>query len=339
MNRVLVTGANGFVGSNLVETLLAEGKEVTCLVRKGSDLTRLESLDVRLFLFEGFSDLDSLRHVIRSQEVVYHVAGATKALHRRTLFEVNEQGTRNVAIACAKQISPPVLVYISSLAACGPSPRERPRRETDPPEPVSQYGQSKLAGERAARELADQVATTIVRPAIILGPADVQGSTMFRLVRRWGIHVTPGGCHRYSVIHAADLSRLIQLAAERGRRVVVEEIDEPTRAQGCYFGASEDCPTWAELGQMVGHAVGRERVFNVHTLFSGAWGMATTVDAVAHVIGRPLYFNLDKAREIAAGSWVCSPQAAIDELGFSVGATLDERLKQTADWYEKAGWI
>ena len=49
--------------------------------------------------------------------------------------------------------------------------------------------------------------------------------------------------------------------------------------------------------------------------------------------------NLDKAREITAGSWICSARTAKEELGFSVGAPLLERLRQTAEWYRKEGWL
>jgi len=340
MNRVLVTGGNGFVGSNLAEMLRAHGEVVTCLVRRSPRLARLESLGARLAFFDGLADREAIRQALKDQDVVYHVAGATKALTRRTLYEVNQHGTRNVALACAEVPNPPVLVYVSSLAACGPSKLLRPRRETDPPEPVSEYGRSKLAGECAVRELADRVPSTIVRPAIVVGPADVDGLAIFRSVGRWGIHVTPGSDHhRYSVIHVTDLCRLIMLAAQRGRRLVTKETDEAARTQGCYFGTSGEYPTWPELGRMLGEAVGRRRVLTLPVPRPCVWPVAATVQAAAQVLRRPLYLNWDKAREIAAGSWVCSGQAAADELGFSVGAPLAERLKQTAAWYREAGWL
>jgi len=339
MSRVLVTGANGFVGSNLVEMLQARGDDVTCLVRESPRLARLKSLDARLLLFGGFSDREALGRAVRGQDIVYHVAGATKALGRSRLYEVNEQGTRRVAQACAERPDPPTLVYVSSLAACGPAASERPRRESDPPAPVSQYGQSKLAGERAVREFADRVPTTIVRPAIVLGPADVDGLAMFRSVRRLRVHVTPGsGRQRFSVIHVADLCRLIGLAAERGQRIAADETGD-SRAVGCYFGAADESPSWAELGRMVGRAVGRRHVLVMPVASPCVWLVAASVEATAHMVRRPLYLNWDKAREIAAGSWVCSPAVARTELGFSCEVPLAERLRQTVAWYREAEWL
>jgi nucleoside-diphosphate-sugar epimerase len=277
---------------------------------------------------------------VKDQDVVYHAAGATKALARRALYEVNEHGTHNVAAACAQAANPPVLVYVSSLAACGPSKYSRPRRETDPPEPVSEYGRSKLAGERAMRKLADRVPSTIVRPAIVFGPADVDGLAMFRTVKRWGTHLTPGSDrHRYSIIHVTDLCRLILLAAQRGRRVTVDEAVEATRARGCYFGCGNQYLTWTDLGEMVGAAVGRRRVLALPVPHPCVRPVAATAHVVSHIIRRPLYLNWDKAREIAAGSWTCSGQAAADELDFTIDTPLAERLEQTAAWYREAGWL
>lgn len=339
MARVLVTGANGFVGSNLVEMLQARGDRVTCLVRPSARLERLRSLGASLDTFKGLADLDAIRRSVSGQDVVYHVAGATKALSRRRLYEINEQGARHVAQACAEQPNPPILVHVSSVAACGPSAVDRPGRESDPPSPVSDYGRSKLAGEVAVRELADRVPTTVVRPSIVLGPADAEGLAMYRCVKRFDVHVTPGGGGaRFSMIYVGDLCRLLMLAAERGRRISPHAIDDE-RGVGCYFGVNEEAPTWAELGRTIGRALGRRWVLVVPVPRLCVWPVAAVVEAASRVIRRPLYLNWDKAREITAGSWAFSPEAARTELGFSCETSLADGVRQTVAWYRQAGWL
>ena len=339
MSHVLVTGANGFVGTNLVEMLQERGDEVTCLVRESPRLERLRSLGAKLTLIQGLDDIDAIQLAIAGQEIVYHIAGATKAIDRRCLYEVNEQGASHVARACANQSDPPILIHLSSLAAWGPSLVDRPVHEGDPPHPVSEYGRSKLAGERAVRRWADRVPTTIVRPAIVLGPADVDGLAMFRPIKRFGVHVTPGSStERYSVIHVTDLCRLLILAAERGRRIVPEETDQ-TRAVGCYFGTTDEYPTWGELGRIVGKALGRHDVLVVSIPKPIVWSVAASVETVSHAIRRPLYLNWDKVHEIMAGSWTCSPEAAVKELGMTFETPLDERLAETVAWYRETNWL
>ena len=106
-----------------------------------------------------------------------------------------------------------------------------------------------------------------------------------------------------------------------------------------YFAASDEHPTYAELGHMLRDAVGRRHVLILHVPLVGVWGLAALTAGAAHLLRRPFYLSLDKAREIAAGSWVCSAEAARRELGFAPGAPLRERLAETAAWYRAAGWL
>lgn len=339
MAKVLVTGANGFIGSHLAEMLVARGDEVSCLVRKTSSVDRLRPLHARL-VYGDVTDRDTLPAAVAGNEIVYHVAGCTRALKVGQLYQVNEQGVRNVARTCAEQPTPPVLVTVSSLAAAGPAPDGQLRTEADPPAPVSQYGRSKRAGEQAAEEFAHRVPTTVVRPPIVLGEADRVGLEMFRMICRFGVHlVTKLGRDRFSVIHVADLATALILAAERGTRLKADGTAAGSSSQGYYFAACDEHPTYADLGRMVAAALGRRRVLVVPSPPRMVWPVAAINEVMGRIRRRPLYLNFDKAREIRAGSWLCSPQAAKDDLRFSVAAPLAERLRQTARWYREEGWL
>jgi nucleoside-diphosphate-sugar epimerase len=336
--KVLVTGANGFIGTHLVKTLLAQGDDVTCLVRKTSDIERLESLGASI-KYADVTDAESLQSPLRNKQVVYHVAGCTMTLRRRQFYDVNQMGTRNIAQLCARQANPPTLIYVSSLAAVGPAIDGKPRTEADPPVQVSHYGRSKWAGEGEVAKFADRVPTTIIRPPIVLGEADRMGLEMFKSVWRYRVHVIPGFRNpRFSLIHADDLVRLMALAASRGTRIQPDDLEGSRSAAGHYFAACEQHPTYAELGRMIARAMDR-RVLPLPLLKPVVWTVATTTEAVSQVIRRPLYLNLDKAHEVTAGSWLCSSQAAIEQLGFSVAAPLEDRLRQTAQWYRRHKWL
>lgn len=338
MSKVLVTGAAGFIGSHVIRALLDRGDDVTGLVRKTSPLDRLRSLGIKL-VYGDVTDGPSLAAAVRDVQTVYHLAGCTLALRAERYYQINEQGVRNLAEVCAAQDTPPVLVTVSSLAAAGPAPDDRLRTPDDPPAPVSHYGRSKRAGELVAERFADRMPITIVRPPIVLGEADRYGLPMFRSIAWFGVHAVPAlGRRRYSVIHAADLARLLILAAERGSRLRPVESGIPSSA-GYYFAAGDEHPSYAELGRMIGTALGRRRVLIVPTPPRAVWVTAALVEVGSRLAGRPGYLSFDKAREVRAGSWLCSAQTAVDELQFSVAAPLSARLRQTADWYRREKWL
>jgi nucleoside-diphosphate-sugar epimerase len=341
MARVLVTGASGFIGTKLTERLVARGDDVTCLVRSSSKRELLEPLGVR-FALGDVRDADAVRAAVRGSEIVYHLAGLVTAIRAADLMEVNAAAFRNVLSACAESAPPPALVYVSSLAAAGPSPPDRPRTEGDPAEPVSNYGRAKRTAELIAEEFAARVPITIVRPPIVFGEGDPMMCKLFRPIFRFGVHVALGIARsRYSLIHVRDLVDALVLCAERGTRLAPsgsgKELNPPP---GYYFVATDEQPTFAELGSLIGNSLGRRSVRILRTPGTVAlWTGAAMAEAVARLRGQPNIFSFDKVREAAAGSWVCSPQTIRLDLGFSPQAPFIERLRQTADWYRQHEWL
>ena len=222
------------------------------------------------------------------------------------------------------QPTPPILLVVSSLAAAGPSPHGRLRRESDPACPVSNYGRSKRAGELAAAQFADRVPLTIVRPPVVFGEGDPAMLSMFRPIKWLRVHVVPGFTeHRASMLHAADLAAGLIAAAQRGERIVPESTDGDSR--GHYFFAADVHPTFAEWGWLIARSLGRRRVQVVRAPEFLGWGLACGSEAWSR-LRRPHIFSVDKLREATAGSWVCDADRAHRELGFSVAADLETQL-------------
>lgn len=117
--KVLVTGANGFVGSWLCRKLIEEGHEVHALVRKESDLSELEGLDLK-YHYGDVTNLQSIENALPSIETVFHLAAvvAYRKIDRPKMDQVNIGGTQNVISAVAKS-NAEKLVYFSSVVAVG----------------------------------------------------------------------------------------------------------------------------------------------------------------------------------------------------------------------------
>jgi nucleoside-diphosphate-sugar epimerase len=332
--RTLVTGASGFIGSHLVKKLVSRGDDVRCLVRKSSSLWLLDPSEVTL-VYGDVMDPSTLVRAVSDCDIVYHIAGLTKSVPADTMWQVNQQGVHHIAAACADCASPPRLVVLSSIAAGGPAQSEQGQLETDPNQPVSKYGVSKLKGEKAAFEFATQVPISIVRAPIVFGEGDLDGLKLFKLISASRLHMLPTWRdHRYSFIHGADLAGAMILVGEEG-----QPIGDPGHSDGIYGAAAEQNPTYGDYGRMIGKAMGIDRVWVLPSLPMTIRVIGAGSELFARVTGRPQIMNWDKTREALAGSWSCSPSKIQRELGFQTEYPIPQRLRQTVRWYVTNGYL
>jgi nucleoside-diphosphate-sugar epimerase len=281
---------------------------------------------------------ESLGAPLRGVDVVYHLAGGTAVASPREFARGNDTGNRQVAQACARRSFPPTVVYVSSLAAAGPTSADRPLRESDPPAPVSEYGRTKLQGEQHFRAVADRVPVTVVRPPSVFGPWDRHTLRLFRTVKGH-VNFVPGGRDvRLSWIYVEDLVEALLLAAERGQRLLPVE-QGPERGRGIYFVALDERPTLAEVGRLAADTLHKRlwHTFYVPGPICRFFAQANTL--LACLTRRPILLSADKLREGLAGSWLCVADKARQELGFRCRVGLAEGFRRTVDWYKAKGWL
>lgn len=174
MPVVVVTGAAGHVGANLVRALLARGQSVRALVHHNR--RALEGLDIEEVPGD-LEDPDSLRRAFTGAEIVYHAAAyiSIESHEWRHLEAVNILGARNVVDACLR-CEVRRLVHFSSIEALVDKPLHAPVDESRPLVESRQYppyARSKASGEKEVRQgIARGLDAVILYPTAIIGPHD-----------------------------------------------------------------------------------------------------------------------------------------------------------------------
>lgn len=324
--RVLVTGGTGFVGSHTVDEYLKAGWIVRALVRNPARLTWLNGLNIEI-VRGTLTDVASLAAASEGCDLIVHCAGLTKAVHAREYYRINADATRDL-VRVARQNGVRRFVLCSSQAAAGPSFSGVPTREDDEPHPVSEYGRSKLEGERQLRQEAGEMEWVVLRPPAIIGPRDEQFVPLFRAVVHYGIYPRFGkGKRRYSFASVHDVARalLIGTEAESGINQV-------------YFVARTDTMDWADAAAIIAHFVDRKaRPLPLNkTLLRIAGSVA---DAYASLRGKPALLGRDKLREILAAEWVCSVEKIREAWGFECTWSSEQTLHDTYESYRMSGWL
>ncbi|MGI9473448.1 MAG: NAD-dependent epimerase/dehydratase family protein, partial [Rubripirellula sp.] len=205
--RFIVTGATGFIGRRLIDRLLDEGHTVTAMLHKSEPK---EPLDPRVKTFRAdVTQPETLEGKFADCDVVMHLAGCTIARSKTEFDFVNHMGTLNVARECARQTAPPRFMFVSSLAAAGPSQPGQPHVESGPTQPVSDYGRSKRDAERALLAMSQEIPLLIARPACVFGDTDPYLLNLFKAAKLGLVLLAGPGNHRYSFIHVDDLTRAL----------------------------------------------------------------------------------------------------------------------------------
>jgi nucleoside-diphosphate-sugar epimerase len=326
--KVLVTGASGFLGSHVAEQLAVAGHDVRLLLRWTSSRAFLTGLEYESAIGD-VTDPPSLAEAVDGVDAVVHTAGLVKARNDGEFTAVNATGTLNLLLAVEQSV--PDLkrfVYVSSLAAHGPSEDGRPRPVDAPPTPVSAYGRSKLAGERRVHESAIAARSIIFRPPVVYGPRDPALVPFFRLARLRVAPLLMGGHNRISIIYVEDVARAI-----------VQATSAEAKVEGkTYCPEDGRIHSWRDLLGAVEMAVGRRALrisaprwsFAIAALASEAFGLATR---------RAVSLTRDKVREMAQRHWVCSREELSHDLAWSPQVDIREGARRTAEWYRRQRWI
>lgn len=320
---VLITGASGFIGRHLQSALLDQGADVVALKRAGSPpATRGRSVAI------DYADRSSLETVFATEQPthVFHVAGATKGVTYEDFAKANVTPTMNL-IEAAKASPSPLkrFVLVSSLAAWGPSTPERPHSESDTPQPIEFYGQSKLEAEQLLQ--ASTIPYTIIRPGGVYGPGDVDYFQLFQSAHR-GFNVYFGNRNRWmSIVYVDDLVNLCLASATH-----------PAAADRGYFATDGQPLTWETFQKEVVHAANRKvRDIDVPGFVASMAGWGG--ELMSRLDGKPRLANRQKVKMGEQDAWTATIEAAQKELSYQPKTSLSDGVSTTMSWYRETGWI
>jgi nucleoside-diphosphate-sugar epimerase len=322
---VAVTGGTGFVGSHLVDLFCAAGLRPRVLVRDSSSRGWIDDSPVEWV--EGrLQDPDALRTFVAGAGTVYHLAGAVRAGTERVFDSVNRVGTASLVAAVRTAAPDAKLVYLSSIAAAGPSPTIEGVGPEVAPKPVSAYGRSKLGGENEVAALAGDRPWLILRPPAIYGPRDRDILQFFRMAAT-GWVALPRGEMWASMAYVGDIVACLAAAGARGS------------ASGRVLHLGEERPyRLRALARLIGGAAGRRvRIVSVPAWALAAAGVAGSL--LQRMGFRGVALTRDKAREMTARHWTCRTVDSLAVLGVGSTTSFPEGAAATWDWYRRRAWV
>lgn len=305
-HTIALTGATGFIGSQIARKLVTAGWKIKALTRTTSDRSPLAGFDVQ-WVEGALEDADSLLHLVRGVEAVVHCAGAVRGATQDHFNRVNVDGVARLAHAAGKQHPLPRFLLISSLAA----------REPD----LSFYASSKRQGEAVVAAQAGQMQWAAFRPPAVYGPGDKEMLPLLRWMARGFAFVLGSGINRFSLLYVEDLAEAVLkcLHAAHLPKAVFELHD-----------GRPDGYLWQDVIDTVGHLTAKH-VRCVPVPLSVLKTVAEFNQRTARVLGYAPMLTPGKLRELRHPDWVCDNTAITRQTGWTPRISLEEGLRRTLE--------
>lgn len=317
--RVLITGAAGFIGTHLARTLVERAVPVRALVRPARDASVLEAMGVQVARGDA-TDALVLRGAAEGCGTVFHLAASRgpQKLSRRSYLELNLRGAEAVGQA-ALAVGGRRLVFTSSAAVCHGSPAAGPWNEATVPVPTNNYRESRLRSEQALQRMHDRLGLPVViaRLPSVMGPGAVDWRSRFRLVRDGRLRFLPRG----GIAHPGDVSDIVD--------GLVRCAEVPNIEGMCFILSSPEPITVHRLNAAIAAAIGvtfaprevpaapfRSYLALANGVFKRT-GIELPYGYTCETLAGRIHYDIGRARTV---------------LGFTPRYGVEESVRRTAQW-------
>lgn len=311
-DRILVTGASGFIGGRLLEHLVHSGYPVVAALRSSKRCSE----SVQTVVVGDLLPCTGWAEALCDVNVVIHCAARVHVMNEHAadpldeFRRVNVQGTLQLARQAAKA-GVRRFIFISSIKVNGEGTEGTPYVADEPPAPLDPYGISKMEAETGLRSLAEETGmeVVIIRPVLVYGPG-VKAN--FRSMMKWlcmGVPLPLGAIHNRRSLVALD--NLVDL--------IVTCIDHPAAGNQTFLVSDGEDLSTTELLRRMGLALGKPvRLLPVpSTLLEGAAAMLGKKNVAQRLCGS-LQVDISRTRDL---------------LGWAPPVSVDHALRMTADHY------
>ena len=327
--KILVTGANGFIGSNLTKLLVSEAHQVKAMVLPGTDLSTLENINCEI-VYADIIRPETLEGILNNVKVVFHLAAVPSLAWSNHIYKVNYNGTKNLleeAIKCKVRR----FVFMSSLVVHGFSDFKNADENTRLLKPgffTRPYIASKIDCEILLSKYKDAIETVIVRPGFnIYGPNDKMTSKemLERLEQKRLMGYDDKGDKQLGYVYAENLAYGLLRAG------ITEN------AAGNTYILADYEPAFVSLKNLLG-------------FFSNELKLESKLRAVPSVVFMPLAFVIDafhflflRKKMPLISTYIVntsthhlhfSSEKAQREIGYQQIVNFNEGIKRSVNWYQ-----
>ncbi len=318
--RILLTGATGFIGGHLAESLKNEGHYVEGIIRNPKKAGLLNSLSIP-YRIADITDKDSLSKAISEDfDAVVNTAALVESRGSWELFrKINVEGTRNLADAMI-QAGIKRMIHISTVGIYGQTSAEG-SEDLVPKRPKwMKYGVTKLEAEEALQEYSD-LEITYLRPVYVLGPGDRIGilPIMYHTLKKNRFVLIDEGKALSSAVHVRDVCSAVELCLEKS---------EETIGQAYNVASPEQVRMIDFVNYM--HEEMDVPLPKKKTGFRSAYTKASVVEFVSQLFGRtPPITRMNVVFLGGDGRYVSDK---LQSLGWKSTRTLREMIHEWAEW-------